>query len=409
MSDRPYPVFTDAMKKDYVILAPNMLPIHFELIIRILKDYGYNMVLLKNDGRKIKDEGLKGIHNDACYPALIVTGQFIDALKSGKYDLKHTALIISQTGGGCRASNYLSLIRKAIAKEFPEVPVMSLNFSGLEKDNSLHLPLFGWVKLLYACLYGDFLMDLRDQSLPYEKEPGQAERILNEAEDYVSSLFKGSGFLKTKKAFKRIISMFGEIEIPKERKPKVAIVGEIFVKYSPLANNHLLEFLVKEGCEPVEPGLMEFIYYCIVNAINDRKHYGLNKHTVFLWKIARKAILRLTRKAHRTLTKTGVYDPPTDYEEIADNADRIINQGVKMGEGWLIPSEMVAFAEHGVPNIVCCQPFGCLPNHIVGKAMMRPVKKLCPDANIAAIDYDPSSTEVNQENRVKLMLSNIKR
>jgi len=403
-----YPVFTKAMKKTYTILIPDMLPIHFSLISAVLNQYGYHTEILHLTGAEVKEEGLRNVHNDACYPALLVVGQFVAALKSGKYDVNHTALLISQTGGGCRASNYIFLIRKAIAPLFPDVPVLSFNFSGLEKGNAMKFTPLELLKMGHAACYGDFLMALFDQSKPYESFPGQSEEILQRSLTLIEHSFHNGTYGYRRHYYRKLLAEFAAINVPKERKPRVGIVGEIYVKYSPLANNHLADFLVKEGCEVVEPALLEFCLYCAVNAINDHQKYGLNRQSLILWKWARHFMLKELAIQNHLLQKSGVYLPSVDFREIEANASRIINEGVKMGEGWLIPSEMLALAEHGVSNIVCCQPFGCLPNHIVGKGMMHPLMRMCPNANIAAIDYDPSTSYVNQENRLKLLLANIK-
>lgn len=403
-----YPVFTKAMKKTYTILIPDMLPIHFSLISSVLNQYGYHTEILHLSGDEVKEEGLRNVHNDACYPALLVVGQFIAALRSGKYDVHHTALLISQTGGGCRASNYIFLIRKAIAPLYPDVPVLSFNFSGLEKGNAIKFTPVELLKMGHAACYGDFLMALYDQSKPYEKSEGQCDAILEKSLAMIEHSFHNGTYGYRRHYYKKLLALFSEIPVPKERKPRVGIVGEIYVKYSPLANNHLADFLVKEGCEVVEPALLEFCLYCAVNAINDHAKYGLNKKTLLFWRWGRHFMLHEMDVQNELLKKSGIYTPSVPFVEIERNANRIINEGVKMGEGWLIPSEMLALAEHGVNNIVCCQPFGCLPNHIVGKGMMHPLMRMCPNANIAAIDYDPSTSYVNQENRIKLLLANIK-
>ncbi len=404
-----YPVFTKEMKKTYKILIPDMLPIHFTLISEILNSYGYHTELLHLSGNEVKEEGLRNVNNDACYPALLVIGQFITALKSGRYDLKHTAVLISQTGGGCRASNYIFLIRKALAPLFPDVPVLSFNFSGLEKGNSLHFTPTELVKMGHAACYGDFLMALYDQSKPYETEAGQCDALLQKGIALIEKSFHNGSYGFRKHYYKLLLALFSVVKIPNERKPRVGIVGEIYVKYSPLANNHLVDFLVQEGVEVVEPALLEFCLYCAKNALNDRRRYGLNKKSLLLWKWAYRFMLKETEVQNKILASSHVYYPAVPFKEIERNANRIISDGVKMGEGWLIPSEMLSLVEHGVNNIVCCQPFGCLPNHIVGKGMMHPLMRMAPNANVAAIDYDPSTSYVNQENRLKLLLANIKK
>ncbi len=393
-------------KENYTILFPDMLPTHFAIIQEVFRKHGFNCQMMTATGRQVKDEGLKCIHNDACYPALIVTGQFMVELKSGKYDLKHTAVMMSQTGGGCRASNYISLIRKAMAKEFPEVPVISLNFSGLEKKYSLPVSPKMALEMVYSCLYGDMLMNLYNQTHPYEKEKGEAEAIKNDCTKHIVDCLHTHGYYSVKRNYAYMVKRFSEIAIPQVRKPRVGIVGEIYVKYSSMANNQLNDFLVGEGCEVLSPALMEFILYCLVNIQNDYDFYHRNRFTHLLGRLGFKAAYKMCRKQANAL-KNSQFLPYDDFKEISANTARIISQGVKMGEGWLIPSEMVTMADHGINSIVCCQPFGCLPNHIVGKGMVRPIKKLCPNVNIAAIDYDPGATKVNQENRIKLMLSNL--
>jgi predicted nucleotide-binding protein (sugar kinase/HSP70/actin superfamily) len=393
--------------ENYLILIPDMLPYHFTLIAEVFTKHGYRTQMVTATGRQVKDEGLKSVHNDACYPALIVTGQFMCELKSGKYDLNKTAVMMSQTGGGCRASNYISLIRKAMAKEFPTVPVCSLNVSGLEKTYSMPISVSMLVEMAYSSLYGDLLMLLYEQTVPYETEKGQARKIMDECLNYCKDkLHHGHAFYQWKKNYAYIISRFSEIKIPAKRKPKVGIVGEIYVKYSAMANNGLVDFLVSEGCEPFSPSLIEFILYCFTNVENDYRYYGRNKLTRIPAKIVYNYLYKKTRQLDEALKGTQ-FTPYEDFAKIRSNTSKIISQGVKMGEGWLIPSEMITMAQEGVKDIVCCQPFGCLPNHIVGKGMIRPIKALCPDLNIAAIDYDPGATKVNQENRIKLMLSNI--
>lgn len=401
--------FKKLRDENYTILIPDMLPYHFELISAVFKKHGYNVKVIHSSGRIIKDEGLKSVHNDACYPALIVTGQFIHELKSGKYDLNKTCVMMSQTGGGCRASNYIFLIRKAIQKEFPTVPVLSLNISGLEKEFSIPLTLNIALEGIMSCLYGDLLMLLFNQTLPYETKSGDAKQIMNKCTAKIIDLLNNhkAKFYQLKKNYKMIISEFSQIKIPKNRKPRVGVVGEIYVKYSSLANNNLNDFLVKEGCEPFLPSLIEFLEYCMINGENDYLFYKRNKASHFASLLGYRVLHHLTQKQNKTLKDTQFY-PYDDFKKIIKNSHTIISEGVKMGEGWLIPSEMLTMAYDGIKNIVCCQPFGCLPNHIVGKGMIRPIKKLCPDINIAAIDYDPGATTVNQENRIKLMLSNIK-
>lgn len=400
----PIPLFTEEMKKTYTILVPNMLPYHFDILLGAVKQQGYTLEVLKTEGRQIIDEGLKHVHNDTCYPALCVIGQFLDALKSGKYDVNKTAVVITQSGGGCRASNYVALIRKALKAEFPQVPVLSLNFSGLEKGSGLEIPLRVILQMGYGIFYGDAIMSLYNQCKPYAKNPEDADRVRDECVEYAKKALLEKGYTKYKKIVGYLLEKFSAIERVKTEKVKVGIVGEIYVKYSPLANSNLEQFLYDEGCEPVVPALMDFVLYCIINNVNDAKLYGRNKMSAFVYNVVYKILYRVQRGIIKLFEEAG-FEPPHDFEELRKGADKVIHQGVKMGEGWLIPAEMLALYESGTENIVCAQPFGCLPNHIVGKGAARAVKALHEDVNIVPIDYDPSATKVNQENRLKLMLA----
>lgn len=393
------------MKATHKILVPDMLPWHFSIIEEVLKLDGFDIEILHNETRSVIDEGLKHVHNDTCYPCLCVVGQYIDALKSGKYDPEHTAVLITQTGGGCRASNYMPLIRKALKTEFPHIPVVSVNFSGLEKDSSLNISLKLFLKLAYSIFYGDSIMWCYNQTKPYEAEAGAADAAREKAIELVVNKFKKGGYSKYKKITAEIIKIFAAVKRNNERKVKVGIVGEIYVKYSGLGNNKLEKFLLSENCEPVVPALIDFVLYCIINVVNDRRLYGRGKNAAFVYNLAYKLVHGMQKKVIKVFEEEGSFAPPHDFEHLRTCADKVINQGVKMGEGWLIPAEMAALAETGVQNIVCAQPFGCLPNHIAGKGSVRALKDIYPDENIVAVGYDPSATKVNQENRIKLMLA----
>lgn len=401
----PYPVFTEEMKKDYTILIPDMLPWHFELLIHVMRLEGYRVDILHNEGREVIDEGLKHVHNDACFPALCVIGQYINALKSGKYDVDHTAVMITQSGGGCRASNYVPLIRRALRAEFPQVPVLSLNFAGLEKGNGLQITLGFLLRLAYAIFYGDLIMSFYNQTKPYEKEEGECARVRERCLVWLKEGFLNGNYRKFRKNVRRLIDAFSAVPVERKEKVKVGIVGEIYVKYSPLGNSHLEDFLLTEGCEPVVPALMDFILYCIVNNLNDAKNYGIGKKTAPLFGLAYRWLYGKQKKIIRWTKKYSGYEPIHNFEHLRRCAEKVINQGVKMGEGWLIAAEMAALAETGTENIVCAQPFGCLPNHIAGKGAVRALKNLYEHENIVPVDYDPSATRVNQENRIKLMLA----
>ena len=399
--------FDKSRKDEYTILIPDMLPIHFKLIMAIYKQYGYKMELLQTSTRNVIDEGLKNVHNDTCYPALLVIGQFMDALNSGKYDVDHTALLISQTGGGCRASNYIHLLRKALSTTYPQVPVLSLNFSGLEKDASIEVGPVIALKLIYAVLYGDMLMLLYNQCKPYEINRNSTDEMLARWQHRLGKLFATKReYTRTARIYKAMLRDFAALPRSSEKKPRVGIVGEIYVKYSPLANNHLNEFLLSEGCEPNVPGLLDFVMYCASDAINDAKLYDRRDSKTLVYGIGYDILYKFQKQQIKIIKQHGVFQPPHDFEHLRACADKYIHQGVKMGEGWLITAEMAALAETGTKNIICTQPFGCLPNHIVAKGSARVIKQAYPDANIVAIDYDPGATKVNQENRIKLMLAN---
>lgn len=400
-----YPKWKQEYKSTHKILVPDMLPWHFAIIEEVLKLEGYDVEILKNDTRAVIDEGLKHVHNDTCYPCLCVVGQYIDALKSGKYDLDRTAVLISQSGGGCRASNYLPLIRKALKAEFPNVPVISLNFSGLESDSSFPVGLKLLLKLAYAIFYGDSLMWCYNQTKPYEKEEGAADKARDDVMNMIVAAYKAGKYSKYKKINRQIISSFAAVERTEEKKVKVGIVGEIYVKYAYLGNNHLEKFLLSEDCQPVVPALMDFVLYCIVNNINDGTLYGKKGAFYYVNKLLYKVLHGMQKNIIKDFNRDGTFEPIHDFEHLRHCADKVINQGVKMGEGWLIPAEMAALAETGTENIVCAQPFGCLPNHIAGKGVIRTLKNMYQNENIVAVDYDPSATRVNQENRIKLMLA----
>ena len=410
MQDKSYVPFTEEMKREYTILVPNMLPMHFKLIISVLETYGLHMELLQNEGPQIAETGLKYTHNDACYPAILVIGQFMDALLSGKYDPHKVALIMFQTGGGCRASNYISLIRKALKRAGMEyVPVISFSLAGIEKHPGFRLSLRTYHRLLYAVLYGDLLMNLVNQTRPYEKTAGQAEAQADRWTQRLGRELGTSRRIRTRRIrenYRAMVEDFKAIPMERQIRPKVGVVGEIFVKYSPLANNHLERFLIQEGAEPVVPGLMDFCLYAVYNSVAEHEiyHRGALKHAVVL--PAYRLLLRKRGEIDRALRQSGVFDGVTPFDQVVEEVKKVISPGVKMGEGWLLPAEMLELAHSGCRNIVCTQPFGCLPNHICGKGMMKPIKELCPDVNIVAIDYDAGASRVNQENRLKLMLAN---
>lgn len=401
--------FTKEMKKDYTILIPDMLPVHFKLLRSIFIQKGYRVGLLKNTGRRVVDTGLKYVHNDTCYPALLVIGQMISALQSGKYDVNKVALMITQTGGGCRASNYIHLLRKALIKAgMPQVPVISLNLSGLEKNSGFSLTPEMLYQALIGLTYGDLFMLLKNQVRSYEVNKGAADAMIEKWVKELSNQFKHRKGYTPKgmeKNLRAIVEDFNTIPLNKENKTKVGIVGEIYVKYSSMANNDLEEFLVEQDCEVMVPGVMGFMMFKIDNRIEDINLYGGNAAK----KKAIQALMRycemLEGALHDAVAKYSDFMPPARYAHIKELIKGVVGLGNKMGEGWLLTAEMLELAESGYGNIICAQPFGCLPNHIVGKGMIRKIKEIYPFANIVPIDYDPGATKVNQENRIKLMLS----
>lgn len=401
--------FTKEMKKDYTILIPDMASIHFKLLKSVLQSAGYKVDILRNEGPAVVEEGLKYVHNDTCYPALLVIGQMIDALNSGKYDLNKTALLISQTGGGCRASNYLYLLRKSLKKAGLEhIPVISFNVAGLEKNSGFKLTLPVIRKLIVVIAYGDLLMLLDNQVKAYELKKGNSSELVNLWIEKLSKQFrKNKGFRKAelKSNFKMIAKSFSDIPIHLEDKIKVGIVGEIYVKYSQLANNHLEEFLHEEDCEVMVPGLMSFLIFTVDNRLEDINIYGGSKIVYKISDLIKKALTNLEDVIIQTVKKHTNFHAPSPYEHLKLLAKDIIGYGCKMGEGWILTAEMVDLIRSGYENIVCAQPFGCLPNHIVGKGMIRKIRDLYENANIVPIDYDPGATKVNQENRIKLMLA----
>ena len=407
--NKGYVVFTREMKATHTILVPNMLPMHFKLIGKVMEQVGYHVELLETSGPKIAETGLKYVHNDTCYPAILVIGQFIDALQSGKYDPDRVALILFQTGGGCRASNYIHLLRKALLKAgYGHVPVISLSMAGLEKHPGFQLTVSLIRKMMYGVLYGDLLMSLVNQTKPYEVEKGAAQALADQWTNRLAREMTGGqdNYPQVKANYRRMLDDFAALPMERAEKVMVGVVGEIFVKYSPLGNNHLEQFLVDEGAEVVIPGLLDFCLYCVYNNMLDHKLYGMQRGAQFAYRLAYRYLIAKERDMIESIRAHGRFTPPTLFTHTIDLVQGTIGMGVKMGEGWLLTAEMLELADRGVRNIVCTQPFGCLPNHICGKGMMKPIKAKDPHINIVAIDYDAGATRVNQENRLKLMLAN---
>lgn len=410
-------LFYEKLKNEYTILVPTMLPIHFNMIINILKTYGYNIEQLDENEFNTIDYGLKYVHNDICYPAMVVIGQLIEAVESGKYDKNKIALMITQTGGGCRASNYISLLKKALIKAgYPHIPVISLSLSAGKIDDNIKfkftVPML--LKVAYAVLYADLIMMLKNQCMPYEKETGKTLETVKRVSDKLVCELSSSRLPSYKQVLKNysyILDTFSQIELDKSViKPKVGIVGEIFVKYSPVGNNGLEAFLHKEGAEVVMPGLFDFLLYCITNQILDSELYKMNTRRAYIIKLAYKILIKKQNELIELIkNKYDNFSPSTSFEITRTLIKDYISPGMKMGEGWLLTAEMLELIHSDVKNIVCVQPFGCLPNHIAGKGMMKKIKERNTDVNIVAVDYDSGASKVNQENRIKLMLSNSKK
>ena len=402
-------LFTKEMKKEYTILCPMMLPIHLKFLEKIMNKFGYKMELLDTTHPQIVNEGLQNVHNDTCYPALLVIGQLLDAVKSGKYDRNKLALIITQTGGGCRASNYIYLLRKALKKnDMEDIPVVSFNLNFMEKNPGFKITLSMLIQFVYAVLYGDILMLLANQTRPYEINKGDADKLTEKWITQLSEELSARSILnnrKFKKNMEQIAAEFAAIPVVKVDKLKVGIVGEIYVKYSPLGNNNLEEFLQQEGAEIEVPGLMDFIIYSTDNGATDNKLYGSKKIVSIYTNLLTRYMVKMQKMLIDAVKTQDCFKAPASFDHIKSLTEGYIGTGTKMGEGWLLTAEMLELVNSGVENIVCTQPFGCLPNHISGKGMIRKIKKNHPNANIVAIDYDPGATRINQENRIKLMLS----
>ena len=400
--------FTKEMRKDYTILCPQMSPVHFELLEPAFRAAGYNIDVLPNDNKQAVDMGLKYVNNDACYPSLIVVGQIMDALLSGKYDLNRTAVIITQTGGGCRASNYIGFIRRALKKAGMEhIPVISLNLSGLEDNPGFKLSPALVLRGIYAAVFGDIFMKCVYRMRPYEAVPGTTNKIHRKWAEVVKK-FVSEGYpsrKRFKKLCKEIINDFDNIETLDIKKPRVGIVGEILVKFLPAANNHLAELLESEGAEAVVPDLLDFLLYCFYNQNFKVSHLGMKKSKATAGNLGIKALEWFRAPASKAFAESKHFDPPAHIEDLAKMASEIVSHGNQTGEGWFLTGEMLELINSGAGNIVCTQPFACLPNHVVGKGVIKELRRRHPESNIVAIDFDPGASEVNQLNRIKLMLS----
>ena len=400
--------FTKEMRKKYTILCPQMSPIHFSILQAAFNASGYHLEVLPNDNKQAVDVGLKYVNNDACYPSLMVVGQVMQALLSGKYDLNRVAVIMSQTGGGCRASNYIAFIRRALEKAgMEQIPVISVNLSGLESNPGFKLTPKLIQRVAYGGVFGDILMKCVYRMRPYEVKKGSVNRMHRKWERRCIQFVSDPKV--THKKFKwmcrKMIEEFDQIPITDQVKPRVGIVGEILVKFLPAANNYLAELLESEGAEAVVPDLIDFLCYCFYNQNFKVQYLGAKKSSAVTANMGIKALDWVRSAANEAFAKSKHFEPSADIRDLARMARPIVSNGNQTGEGWFLTGEMLELIHSGAPNIVCTQPFGCLPNHIVGKGVIKQIRKQYPQANIVAIDYDPGASEVNQLNRIKLMLS----
>ena len=402
-------LFTEEMRKDnYTILCPQMSPIHFGILQSAFQASGYNLEVLNNDNKGAVDVGLKYVNNDACYPSLIVVGQIMEAVLSGKYDTNHLAIVMSQTGGGCRATNYIGFIRRALEKAgYPQIPVISVSLSKLEMNPGFKITTNLVMRLVYGAIFGDIFMRCVYRMRPYEAVPGSVNKVhekWNErCQEFVSR--KHMDYTTFKRMCHEMIAEFDQIEILDTKKPRVGIVGEILVKFSPVANNELVRLLESEGAEAVVPDLLDFMLYCFYNQIYKAEELGTSKKAARLSKWGIRGLEFLRKPANKAFQKSRHFSPSVHIAELVEYAKPIVSIGNQTGEGWFLTGEMLELIHDDVQNIVCTQPFGCLPNHVVGKGVIKEIRRRHPDSNIVAIDFDPGASEVNQLNRIKLMLS----
>ncbi len=399
-------LFTKQMKKEYTILCPQMSPIHFDILQPAFRKAGYNLEIMEAIDKDAIETGLKYVNNDACYPALISIGQLLNALLSGKYDLNRTALLISQTGGGCRATNYIAFIRKALDNlGMPDIPVISINPAGLEKNPGFKLTPALLHRALQALVYGDLFMRVLYRTRPYEKIKGSANALHQKWNEKVKQDVLKADRKTFSENIRGIIRDFEELELTDVVKPRVGVVGEILVKFHPTANNDLVNLLEREGAEAVVPDLLTFALYCCYNQVQREKYLGGPVKARIIGNLVTKVIEYYQKPMMDALAESKRFDKPEDIRELGKQAEKIVSLCNQTGEGWFLTAEMIELIHSNVPNIVCTQPFGCLPNHVVGKGVIKELRKQYPMSNVVAIDYDPGASEVNQLNRIKLMLA----
>lgn len=400
--------FTRKMKKEYTILSPSMAPIHFKILKPILQRAGYKIEIMENEGPEVLSLALKYLHNDMCYPAMLTTGQMLATITSGKYDPDKVAMIITQSGGGCRDSNYIHLMRKAFEKAgYPQVPFISANVWGLEFNSGALLSARSLLMALAGLIYGDMIMIVSNQVRPYEVNKGETDAMIDKWTTRLGEMFyRGKGFSNKaiKKNLREIANDFASIKIEKTPKVKVAVIGELFLKYSAPGNNHLEEFLAEQDCEVFVPSILGFGIYKTNGALEDLRLYGGNKAKKAILEVAMKYMFKMEDILISAIEENPAFVAPERVNDLKKRAEGVINVGNSMGEGWYLAAEMLEFADHGYENIVIAQPFGCLPCHVAAKGMINKVRRIDPRLNVVDIEYDPGATRVNQENRIKLML-----
>ncbi|MCL1901921.1 MAG: 2-hydroxyacyl-CoA dehydratase, partial [Firmicutes bacterium] len=398
-------LFKKGMKKRHTILSPNMSPIHFEILKYALRYSGYNLEILQTENKQAIETGLKYVNNDACYPTIITLGDIINTLLTGKYDINNTSVLFTQTGGGCRASNYIPILRKALKDSgMPNIPVISLNFAGLDPHPGFKLKLKTLVRLIQALMYGDLLMRCVYRVRPYETKKGSAEKLMTDWQGRLAKDLKRASLFKFRENLKQIVDDFDNLDRSEKRKPRVGLVGEILVKYHPGANNNAVKVIEQEGGEAVMPDMIDFFLYGFYNNIIKKKLLDGTSAQKLKSSIYIMLINWLRKPMIKALKKTD-FGAPAKINEKAELASTVVSVGAMSGEGWFLTAEMLELMQHGVNNIVCMQPFACLPNHVTGKGVMKELKRLNPLSNIVMVDYDPGASEVNQLNRIKLMMS----
>ena len=409
--------------KDYTIVAPQMSPIHFSLVESVIRSGGYKFDILKHASRDDVEIGLKYVNNDACYPAIMVIGQLVNAILEGKYDPDTTALAITQTGGMCRATNYFGLIRKALVDAgYPQIPVIAISTQGIEDNPGFKATPSLLHRAVKALVIGDLLMKCLYRVRPYEVTAGSADKLYETWDVIVRETLEHHGFSKTARKFigkgylpyqelvKEIVRSFDKLPLKDEpRKVRVGVVGEILVKYQPDANNHVVDVIESQDCEAVVPGIMEFMTTRPYIADWNEHYLGMGGSKLG-YALMRKGLdlyLNPVRKAIGLAN--GKFSQDLPMPELVKKAGEVTSVGVQAGEGWLLTAEILELIESGCPNVICAQPFACLPNHVTGRGMFGKIRRLHPEANIVSIDYDPGASEANQLNRIKLMISAAKK